>query len=290
MNDSLRIWYWLHLSNWRSAFGHDVPILTHFWSLSIEEQFYLIWPVVVFLVSRRKLACLCCTLIVFSLLLRLGCRDYAGSFPTLLDRLTPFRIDTLAFGALLAVIVRDGRWLAAIAPRIKWAALAAVLGLGIVLARAATSVTSNPLIATYGFSLLAVLYSCLVLGAYVQAGSSRRWSKLLRSRALRSFGKYSYAIYVIHFPISYYFNFLLPSLAARVPSRYQVGVWALAKAGGIGLSYLGAMVSWHCLEKHVLALKDFFRPRFSDTEPIRQMEHRVLQAAGQSSQPVADSR
>ena len=51
-----QIWYWLHLSNWRTGFGHlKTSPITHFWSLAIEEQFYFLWPFAVRATSEKTL-------------------------------------------------------------------------------------------------------------------------------------------------------------------------------------------------------------------------------------------
>jgi peptidoglycan/LPS O-acetylase OafA/YrhL len=110
LNNNLQMWYWLQLSNWRSAFGQDVPLLTHFWSLSIEEQFYFIWPIVVLLVRPSWLVYVCTAMILTPLGLRLAYvnKSFGWEF---LHRLTPFRIDSLAVGCLIALVVRDKKWL-----------------------------------------------------------------------------------------------------------------------------------------------------------------------------------
>jgi peptidoglycan/LPS O-acetylase OafA/YrhL len=69
-NKSNEIWYWLYLVNW------DIPIegggggLSHFWSLAVEEQFYLLWPLAVIALSRSALSRLCLVLIVSAPLAR----------------------------------------------------------------------------------------------------------------------------------------------------------------------------------------------------------------------------
>ena len=70
-----QVWYWLFLSNWSIALGgvgfrHGMVDLS--WSLSIEEQFYLTWPLVVRSFSRRRLQDLCLGLVAVSLAVRLG--------------------------------------------------------------------------------------------------------------------------------------------------------------------------------------------------------------------------
>ena len=47
--------YWLYVSNWTEPFGYSVHGLSHLWSLAVEEQFYLIWPLVVWWLSSRRL-------------------------------------------------------------------------------------------------------------------------------------------------------------------------------------------------------------------------------------------
>jgi peptidoglycan/LPS O-acetylase OafA/YrhL len=49
-------WYWSYLGNWAFAAGQTIPSLTHLWSLAVEEQFYLFWPLLVWLARGRRLA------------------------------------------------------------------------------------------------------------------------------------------------------------------------------------------------------------------------------------------
>ena len=59
-------WFWLFANNWLELFrpSLDHGVLGHFWSLAIEEQFYLVWPLMTYGLSARKLETLC--LIVLS--------------------------------------------------------------------------------------------------------------------------------------------------------------------------------------------------------------------------------
>lgn len=81
--ESLRLWnvyltYGLHLSNWLSLGGLEIPALNHFWSLALEEQFYLCWPLAVLLLSRKGLGWACLALIVSAPMVRFCLLTFAG--------------------------------------------------------------------------------------------------------------------------------------------------------------------------------------------------------------------
>jgi peptidoglycan/LPS O-acetylase OafA/YrhL len=84
--------------------------LGHFWSLCVEEQFYLIWPWIVFRVrSTRTLLWICTATVVVVPLLRVVTSHYAPPWmldAELLYRVTPFQLDSLLLGGLLAVLWR----------------------------------------------------------------------------------------------------------------------------------------------------------------------------------------
>ena len=65
-------WYWTYLSDWRMAFAHPptVTLLGHFWTLSIEEQFYWVWPVVIWSLTGRAAMRLCGGLLMAASILR----------------------------------------------------------------------------------------------------------------------------------------------------------------------------------------------------------------------------
>ena len=250
-SNNLQMWYWLHLSNWRSAFGQDVPLLTHFWSLSIEEQFYFIWPMVVLLVKPSWLVYVCAAMILTPLGLRLTYvnNNFGWEF---LHRLTPFRIDSLAVGCLIALVVRNKKWLGIIGNRLPLIACTAVSILLAVLffSSRGRALVSAPLMLTWGYSAFAFAYGCLVFSAYFYTGSSMWLAVQLRSAFLRAFGKHSYAIYVLHYPVAAYRTRFLYRISDHVSERSRVVLWVLTMVLGILLTFVLSKAAWHLLEKH----------------------------------------
>ncbi|HMK29165.1 MAG TPA: acyltransferase, partial [Terriglobales bacterium] len=98
-------WYLTYLFNWRAASGG--PPLGHLWSLSVEEQFYLAWPLLVYIASRRTLRMICSILIVGSFVFRVVA--VGSGFPRFAYFATPACMEELAYGALGALLVREPR-------------------------------------------------------------------------------------------------------------------------------------------------------------------------------------
>lgn len=184
-----QLWYWFNLSNWRTAFVPLlVPMVSHYWTLSIEEQFYAFWPFVVRRLERRTLemAAALGVLAVIGLRFLPVVTRLNAEYPNFLYRLTPFRIDTLLVGALLALLLERFS-----ARRFVVVALPIFLGL---LALTLRMVAQGTFDGRLGYSALAVMYGCLLL---LCLGS--KWLGTAFSFApLRVFGKYSYSIYVFH--------------------------------------------------------------------------------------------
>ncbi len=259
---SEQIWYWLHISNWRTAYGHFAgePI-GHFWSLSIEEQFYLAWPLVIFLCPSRYTLWVCITAFVACL----GFRNLPEvqalqhQHPDFVYRITPARIDALAAGAAIAVAVRRPgfRQFA-----VKWArpgALIGVIAIAVLFAGiAAAGETGRTLMARFGYSLIALGFCGIVAYALTNSGASTIAPRLLRSKFLRSFGAYSYAIYVLH-PLLAHF---VRNGARKVFPGFLIP--AAPVAIGVGLSYFAGWCSWHLLEKRFWAMKDRFKYRAAE--------------------------
>ncbi len=255
-------WLWGYASNLLMArTGHwafvvDWMDLGHFWTLAIEEQFYLAWPLVVFLLPRRALLGTCIGCMAGALLLRWGLLIGHAS-PVTVELFTLCRVDALAAGGLAAVLVRGDR------TRWRRHLGAAALALGamvavIALARGQWS-DSDPVILRVGLTLLALLCAALVLlAAEDEPGPVARW---FTHPALQWFGTYSYAMYVFHVAMIPLFTRLLPipRLAAALGSAY--GAVAVFTAVSIAGTAAAAWLSWHLYEKHFLKLKRYFAVR-----------------------------
>jgi peptidoglycan/LPS O-acetylase OafA/YrhL len=201
-----------------STFGFPPWIdLGHFWSLAVEEQFYVVWPLLImFCRTRRRVTQLCLSLIALSLTLRIlfvllylhqsvlgivpmGYR-LQGLFVSMpapffyrmfLYRITFFRLDALAMGGIVAMALRDDR-------SERWEGMVKWLAIPILVANALTLYTSfhlqTPWTAVIGYTLIAALFGTIVIGAI-----QWKWLRFLfENQALMSIGQYSYAMYLMH--------------------------------------------------------------------------------------------
>ncbi len=245
--------YLVYLQNWKPTLGLGDSLLSHLWSLAVEEQFYLVWPAVVYLMPRRGLAPLCVVLMLAAVGLR-GTFAAVGWDVEHAHRITPARLDALLLGALLALAIRHdgwrawcGRWL----PRLGWPALPAYV---VLYAVTAGTAWSGPLVTTVGWSLLALLSGALVFGA---ARADGGWmGRLFSQRWLRSFGRYSYGIYLLHMlviePVAWPW---LRFLDEHSSQAYRLGIVTFPLLVVVG-SYTLAWVYWHALEQWFLRLKN----------------------------------
>ena len=253
--------YWLYVSNWTQPFKIDVHGMTHLWSLAVEEQFYLIWPLIAYALGRRGLAKLAIAMIVTAPIIRYSLR--AGGLPIDATYFFTFaRWDALAAGALLAAMIRDDReraWVVAWRGKLT---LALVAALG-VLVFAQRGFHSDDLpITVMGQSIVVGLSTCLLAYAVDEGPRAVRvLQQLLSWRGLRTLGKYSYAMYVFHFPIHHALKVPLgPWVEGSDDSLRIVRVFAYL-ALVLMLTFTAALVSWRLIEKPFLDLKERWAPR-----------------------------
>jgi peptidoglycan/LPS O-acetylase OafA/YrhL len=154
-------WYLAYLSNLSPTEGVSDYTLGHFWSLAIEEQFYLAWPLVLFLVPRRSLAPICLAGIGAAILLRFELA-IGGAGTETLHRFTPGRMDTLLLGALAAIAFRDDGQKALWSRLIRPVAVASGLVFTAVVAVSVYLKPSFSFFYTLGSSAIAAFYACLV--------------------------------------------------------------------------------------------------------------------------------
>jgi peptidoglycan/LPS O-acetylase OafA/YrhL len=267
MADQSEAWYWLYLSNVVFArdesFGH--PNLAVTWSLAIEEQFYLVWPVVVARLSRRPLMWTCGGLTLTALALRASLIQ-AGAHWSVPYVLPICRMDALATGAFVALAMRRDEGgpprapagLLTVARIVAPGAGVALLAIWFLEDPLDNDDWTEPLMQTMGYTTLALGYGAVVaLAASARADS---WTaRLFCLPVLRTFGRYSYALYLFHVAVrrfvrdEYFPVAAFPTwLGSPLPG--QLLFYVVATAPALALAW----ASWHLFEKQWLKLNRYF--------------------------------
>jgi len=261
-------WLWTYTTNFYLAAkaSWSLTYVSHFWSLAIEEHFYLLWPLVVFSFRRETLERICLGVIGVALALRLAL-SLAGVSELSISVLTPCRVDTLCFGALLATVVRREAGADLLIRRSGRAALAVAAATVVVSGWCAATKIGLPILHPVRGTLYAMFFGALTLMS-VQRAEQSLVAGFFQSSWLRMFGKYSYGLYVYHGVLSWHM------LELRVGERLEalLGNNSLAIAArallGVGVSLLVAAVSYEFFEKRFLALKRLFEPGKAPPAPL----------------------
>jgi peptidoglycan/LPS O-acetylase OafA/YrhL len=256
-------WLWTYLTNvYVGREGEfSIPYVSHFWSLAVEEHFYLFWPLLVAYLSRRGAMVACGALSLLALGLRVS---LSSSGHVLYQQvLTPCRLDTLCIGAFFALAARGPLGLAgwgARAKRLLPLTVAAVVALSVVHKLAPHW---DPFVLEFRASVLALVFALVIVSA-ADDGGVTAFKRTFRWSWLRFLGKYSYGLYVFHGIIAYAFE----RKQLRTVLESTLGSQALATlvqgAAGVALSLLIAIASYELFEIRFLTLKRLFqhgRPR-----------------------------
>lgn len=261
--DALRehqAWAWLYGVNVYLSIqgGWVLSYVEHFWSLAVEEHFYFVWPLVVWLLANRPRV-LMRTVLAIAALAFAGrvAASLAGVNPVAITVLTPFQLDALCLGGFFAVLLRQpGGETALRRATVPMALVAGAVLAGDFAAQRFTDV-GLPLMRAVRGGVFRLLFGALLLQALFAPASSIVGG-FFRSRPMRVLGKYSYGLYVYHHFPSYYFVTNGTEFAlARVVGSHTLAVLIQA-AGGMAVSMAVAWLSFELFEKYFLELKRFW--------------------------------
>ncbi len=252
-----KAWYWGFLSNifiaLRGAWSH--PVLDVSWTLAIEEQFYLIWPIPVLLLGTKNLKRLCVGGFGLVFLTRFLLLSQDAN-PWSIFVATPTRMDSLFGGSFLAVFLATTPITETIKRRVRLALPAVFLVMvGMMINGGWFQI--DPTMQKYGYTVVSA-FVFFLLAHVILSEPDTLLNRFFSSKFMRFFGKYSYGIYLTHLPLrSIVRDYVFKPETFASFGHVLIGqalFYVVAAIPGI----LAGFLSYHLFEKHFLKLKDRF--------------------------------
>lgn len=252
-----QFYLWTYLTNVHMSLAGQWNFgrLDHFWSLAVEEHFYLIWPWIIFTVPNRWLLRVATIGFVVCSSSRIAFAAMSQN-DVAPDVFSFFRFDAMLIGAMLIIHQRtqcDGNDRPARINRLR---------IGLVVTTLATLAIAlfNKRFLTAAETAFPLTFA-LLIAVVLRSESHMNLGGLFRSSLLLSLGKYSYAMYVFQSPLIPLVG-LLPFSASvfdQLGGNDSVSAHLCYVAFMFVLTYLVSVLSWHVLEKHFLRLKRYFK-------------------------------
>lgn len=254
-------WHLLYLTNVMGVVNGKIPqIAGHFWTLAVEEQFYLIWPTVILFIPSRWLKWAILAMIGISLLYR-GLGSPLGLSEIAVGRQTPTYLTTLGSGALLAYANRNchveqvGRWLDRVV----------LIGLFLMLLGYLRRWPWNidPVTALAEGIGTPIVFCWLVFRA--ACGFGGLFGAFLQTRIVKYLGRISYGLYVIHYPLPFLYREFSRHIY-HLPQTLLVGGHAASFFLYAMTANVLASLSWFFFESPINRLKAGFPYRKQNVE------------------------
>ncbi len=245
-------WFAFYLGNFRIAWVNAMPpifSLTPLWSLQVEEQFYVLFPLVVSLLSIQNLRRMLVGCVIAAPLLRICLTLFVPGSAEACYVLMPCRMDALALGALLAASSHSRP---ALFPNGFFMRLGGAMG-GIAILVAVFFGwldLHSPFVRSVGYSMIDLVFAVVLATVISLPGSNL--TALLRQRPLVYTGKISYGLYLLHVPASWIALKTISRLASTDVQRY----WIVSIPITFAASFLAAAISWRFLEGPMVRLKE----------------------------------
>lgn len=190
------IYFWQNIGYF-TADVHAKPLL-HMWSLSVEEQFYFVWPLLMVFLMRKTSTRITLLVIALLFLASLAAAEFTLREDTnAVFYLLPFRIFEFLIGAALVWIIKRPR---------KWRIsneLLVVIGLGMIGYSVHTFTNQTPFPSAYA------LIPCIGAALIIYAGAGGYARLILANPVANFIGKISYELYLVHWPLIVCFYYLL---------------------------------------------------------------------------------
>ena len=247
-----RIWYLFYAQNWVMT---KVFFAGHYWSLAVEEQFYLLWPFVVRQFNRRQVLQIAIAGALAAVVLRLALLA-ENVDPYYIYRNVFTRMDALLIGAACACLIREEKAVRTLCSRTKWLWWMPVVMFAILRLSSKGVGIHMPGTQRFGYTIIALAYAALLLGVVVTMGTESLPQRVFTSGFMRVFGKYSYGAYVWHRMVALAIQSSSRRLHLSLPWFMELpAMFAATLAVSIG--------SYKVIERPFLALKSHFEPRYA---------------------------
>lgn len=235
---SEQIWYWVFLQNFALTFDWKSIGPNHYWSLSVEEHFYIFWPLIIYYFPVKKIKWGIISLCIISfftriILIKNNIEESQFTFA---------RFDELAIGSFLAVLELENR----LTKNLKKFLLAFAIFLLPLIFISLRNGNSSLFESSIKYLVLGLVYGTFV-GIIISLNAQNWFKNLLKTNFMRFTGKISFGLYVYH-----------PICFMLIIQYLKISNLALNFLLSFGFAYTISIFSYNLLEKKFLKLKDQF--------------------------------
>ena len=253
-----QLWFWFYLQNWMLIFkewNDSAILLNHFWSLAVEEQFYIIWPFLVLIIRKpRHLLFITFSLLLIVILSRLYIWFRREDFPSYGNLFLFTRVDGILIGAMLALLKKiNYNFLKKYAFVVTFCL--ALVNFSFYFINQTQGFTF-PYWAIVGYSTFSVIFAMLAFETIDL--ENKVLSYIMSIRLLRFTGRISYGFYVFHWPVYVLLYSYIYNIIEKNVSLSGNGLLIFTSVILTLIAFLLSIISYYGYERYFLKMKKAF--------------------------------